>query len=403
MRISEVSKQKVNPTFNAKPIPKKFVQSFKDQLLSKKVKTVDIYCHRSPDEDTVNAMKVMYNWLKRHGKKARACLDTSDTTGLYLNKLFYHIKNKSDKKAADKSLCIDFNGTERIPQNYDLLQAEKNRNNILGLDHHIKTETSIPTKNMYIDDSAASCCGVVYRFFEAIGEKLSKKDLKSLYCGMLSDYKGSKLTNIKKTDSGYELVKQQSLLQDKNSLEILNKIEASLSDKDKNKIYKHLDIMSRLNSNEKLLLKNLAKYISFSTTSNLAYIFIEPNDELWRKVGYDNVRTSAILKDIRTRVMENFEGDELFTSHQKEKFKNLKAIAIFYRVNNSFDSSYQISLHSKDGYAEKLIENVKERNNDFVGGGHPDRAGGRINACDYANSLKLVNDFLEADEELSVQ
>ena len=57
MRISGVPQQGTNPNFNAQPIPKEIVRNFKSQLLEKNVKTVDIYCHRSPDEDTVNAMK----------------------------------------------------------------------------------------------------------------------------------------------------------------------------------------------------------------------------------------------------------------------------------------------------------------------------------------------------------
>ena len=91
--ILENNSQQNSLNFKAKPIPNELAQSFKNQLLSNKVKTVDIYCHRSPDEDTVNAMKVMYNWLKRNGKKVRACLDVSDTAGLYLNKFLYHFKN----------------------------------------------------------------------------------------------------------------------------------------------------------------------------------------------------------------------------------------------------------------------------------------------------------------------
>ena len=102
MRVSEVSK--VSPTFCAKPMPKNVAQSLKDQLLSKQVKTVDIFCHGSPDEDTVNAMKVMYNWLKQNGKKVAACLDDSETTGLYLNKLFYHKKSKNDETPAVLSI-----------------------------------------------------------------------------------------------------------------------------------------------------------------------------------------------------------------------------------------------------------------------------------------------------------
>lgn len=406
MRISEVKQSdgtQGKASFKARPMPKNVAVGMKNALLDKSVKTIDLYCHNSPDEDTVNSMKVLYNWLKKMGKKVSACLNTEDAKGLYFNRLFYHLRPKDDRYIPDRAVCLDFNGTERLPSGYAFYFDQNPKENILAFDHHTKANTYIHGKRMYIDDTASSCCGVIARFFEALGENISKKDAKSLYCGMLSDYRGSKLISIKKgEDNKYQLIKKPELYKDKNALEILEKVEKLVSDKDKNKIYKHLDILSKLTQKEKEYMKQLVSYITLSTQNGLAYIFIPPDDQTWTSLRMDNRKTSAMLKDIRTRVMGDIENDDMFTPQQKEKLKNVKAIAIFYRSNPSENSSYQMSIHSKGGYSKKLIDYVRENfDNNLIAGGHQDRAGGKLNSINFNDTIKFVNNFLEADKQLS--
>jgi hypothetical protein len=134
-------------------------------------------------------------------------------------------------KKADKVVILDFNGKDRVPEGYSDDISEYSPENIIGFDHHHTTEHKI-NGNLYIDTTAKSNCGVLTRFFESIGEKINKKDAKSLYCGMVSDYKKSGLVKLNKIKNKYELVKTDKLYADKNSLEVINKNLRKLSNKD---------------------------------------------------------------------------------------------------------------------------------------------------------------------------
>lgn len=399
--INSSQKESYNTSFKAKPIPQEIAQAFKKGLLDKSVKTVDIYCHTSPDEDTINCAKVLYKWLKKAGKKVSMCFNRDEVTGLNINPLFYNIKPKNSSVIPDKALCLDFNGYERIPHNYGKSFLLNGLQNVFCLDHHSKAATYLNSKNMYVDDSAYSCSGVVYRFFEAIGEKLSKKDTKNLYCGMLSDYRKSKLIKFKQNESGAYSFRKPLLFEDKNSVEVLDKIENSLSNREKSKICKHLDVMSTLTKKEKEFVKNTVNEIS-TNSKNLAYIYIDPKDKQWSDMGMGTRRNRDILKDLRLRLLNGLKDDELFTDNQKKRFENLKAVVVFYRVSNSPDSAYKMSIHSKDGYAEQLTRYIRENiNASLIAGGHPDRQGGIISSLETDDVLKFVDNFLKADTALS--
>src|SRR5574344_1524745 len=137
------------------------------------------------------------------------------------------------------------------------------------------------------------------RFFEGLGEKINSKDSKSLYCGMVSDYKKSGLVKITNKNGNYELMKTDKLLKDKNSMEVMTKLENNLTEKDRKQIYKHLDPLSRLNADETTLRKNLFSNIKVTNNGKLAYIVIEPAATLAAKVGMDTQKTSEILNDLR--------------------------------------------------------------------------------------------------------
>ena len=171
-----------NISFRAKPIPQTVINKTKQELLNPKVSTVDIYCHTSADEDTINSAKVFGNWLISKGKEVNICVAEKETKDLYFNPKDYNIKQ--NHKPANKSIILDFNAKERLPQIYSTVYEKTKANNIIGYDHHKSGDNKLKGK-FYIDDSAKSCCGVLTRFFEGLGEKLNKKDTKSLFCGMV--------------------------------------------------------------------------------------------------------------------------------------------------------------------------------------------------------------------------
>lgn len=385
-----------NISFRAKPIPKTVINKTKQELLNPKVSTVDIYCHTSADEDTINSAKVFGNWLISKGKEVNICVAEKDTKDLYFNSKDYNIKQ--NHKPANKSVILDFNAKERLPQIYSTVYEKTKANNIIGYDHHKSGDNKLKGK-FYIDDSAKSCCGVLTRFFDGLGEKLNKKDTKSLFCGMVSDYKKSELLKITNNKGKYTVIKTDKLLQDKNSLEVFEKLENSLSKREKTDIYKHLDPLSRLTNEEKMLRKHLFENIHVSKNGKLAYVAIPPNDKLWKKVGMDTSATSEILKELRVKVSTNDFNIELLNDKQKEKLKNVDTVIAFYR-KSSDTNEYRMSIHSRSNSAIKLIERAKEMNSDITAGGHADRAGGFINSIEEKDTKNFIRAFVKASEIL---
>lgn len=363
------SKAANNINFKAKVIPVQAAKSFEAKLLDKNIKNIDIYCHASPDEDTVNSMKVFAHWLKKYKKNISVCLNPKDTKNLFFSPSRYKIKKTKTKP--DMALIVDFNGEERISEQFKKMLPE----NIVGFDHH--QDMQYPIKGIFYKDiSAKSCCSIIFRFFESLGKKLNKNDLKSLYCGMLSDFEKSKLIMLK--DS--KLIKLPELDADKNSKEILEKIESQLSSKDKEQIYRHLDIISNLTKKEKALQKRLQSEIKYTPNGKFAYVIIPLQDKQWKSLGMDTPRTSAIIKDLRITTLNNT--------------PSIQGVMAFY----SAEDCYKMSIHSRNDYAQKLRDYIVQNlNPKLIAGGHPNRAGGHT-SLKPTDINQFIADFLTAAE-----
>ena len=216
---------------------------------------------------------------------------------------------------------------------------------------------------------------------------------------MVSDYKKSELLKITNNKGKYTVIKTNKLLQDKNSLEVFEKLENSLSKREKTDIYKHLDPLSRLTNEEKMLRKHLFENIHVSKNGKLAYVAIPPNDKLWKKVGMDTTATSEILKELSVKVSSNDCNFELLNDKQKEKLKNVDTVIAFYR-KSSDTNEYRMSIHSRSNSAIKLIERAKEMNSEITAGGHADRAGGFINSIEENDTKNFIRAFVKASEIL---
>lgn len=385
-----------SPSFGAKVIPYHVSSEYKKLLL--KGKTVDIYCHMSPDDDTVNSMKTFAGWLKRHGKQVSVCINPKETKDLYFKPEKYTIKTGSqisDAVLPDVALVLDFNGKSRIDKAYREEFEKCKPENVVCFDHHIPMENPIEG-NVYRDETAMSCCGIVYRFFESIGEKLTKKELKSLYCGVLSDYRKSRLVEI----SNNELIKFPKLDEDKNSKEILERIEKQLDKKDKVQIYRHLDILSNLTKEEKALKKYLYSKVEVTKNGKLAYVVLDPEDEAWRSVGMDGTRTSTIIRELREKLVSD-KTNKNFSPEQQKKIKDVKGAIVFYRKKDTTDSTYQMSFTAKGNYAQKIVDYIRENiNPNLEEGGHPNRRGGKIYSIAQNEVNAFVNSFLTAAEKV---
>lgn len=373
LTINSVNSRPNEISFGAKPMPLQTAKSFEMKLLDKSIKNIDIYCHSSPDEDTIQSMKVFAHWLRKYKKKISVCIKPEDTKNLFFIPSKYKIK-KSSKKP-DIALVVDFNGKERIPEQFKKALP----GNIVGFDHHQDMQDPLGGV-FYKDTSAKSCCSIIYRFFESLGKKLNKNDLKSLYCGMLSDFEKSKLVMLK--DS--KLIKLPELDVDKNSREILEKIESQLSSKDKEQIHRHLDIISNLTKKEKALQKRLQSEIKYTPNGKFAYVVIPLQDKQWESLGMDTPRTSAIIKDLRIATLDNT--------------PSIQGVMAFYSAKDC----YKISIHSRNSYAQKLINYITNNiTPNLQAGGHPDRTGGRIYSKNKNDIDNFISNFLTAAEKVA--
>lgn len=370
-------------SFKAKPIPTKIALEIKNELLHESLKTIGVYSHTQPDKDTLKSQKVLANWLKRKGKEVFSFVDCDNFKDINLRRKDI----EQNYKATDKNLFLDFSSRERLSNKFSEAATGSTQSNI-GIDHHIPTETKI-NGSFYIDTSAKACCAVIYRLFEAIGETLPKKDLKHLYTGILSDYSKSKLLEIQEL----KLIKFPALNENPEAKEVLEKIESKLSDKDKIQVYKDLDVLSNLTKKETAFRSKLFSEIKITTNGKLAYIIIPTEDKQWKSLGMDGMRTSTILRDVRMKTLNSRAKDE--------KTKNLKGVMVFYREKDNLNSKYNMSIHSIDNYAERLINYVKENiNPSLTAGGHANRAGGDIDSIAPDKVKEFINNFLTAAENL---
>ena len=391
------------PTFCAKSFAIKAARKMNDRMLNPKIKTITLSAHASPDEDTNCAKEVFANYLTRHNKKVNICINESKSKDLFISKSAHPIN--SDRIMSDLAIMLDFNSKSKLPKSFaDFLKTYK-RKNIIGFDHHPKTQNHIKGK-FYIDTTAKSCCGILYRYFEAIGEKLSNNDLATLYCGVLSDYRKSKLIKIKNN----QLTRLPDLIKDKNSSYILDKLELALSKEEKEKIYKHLDVLSNLTQVEKEFQKEMYSKIKISQDKKLAYAVIPKDDAKWQEVGGDNGRTSEILGHLRIQLIDPTSTQRL-SDAQKEALKNTRAAIIFYKSGGV----YQMSIHTKPEQSNALgiIKEAKKewlkyqqstkKTIEMAGGGHKHRAGSRIFSTDNQDIEAFINCYLKAAEKVNAQ
>lgn len=398
-----------NFSFRAKPIPKEVLSNVYTQISNPEVRNIDIHPHLLADEDAINSAKLIYDFVQKMGKKARICIEPKDTQDLFFNSKNYRLKR--DNREPDMHIVVDFNSIERFSQKF-LPQFNKTSHKpVIIIDHHNPNDKTIninhANSQLYIDESANSCSGIIFRLFEGLGKKLTKADAKNLYCGMLSDYLKSKLITIEHTPEGAKLVKLPELHKHKESKELLEKIEAQLDTKTKQKIYNHLDFFSHLDKQSKAFMNHLPSMIQVSPNGKLAYVLIEPDNKDWATIGMDTNKNSKILSNLRTRMLKS-QQDSIFSPELKEKLKQVQIAMVFYKTSPELNE-FKMSVHSNSVDSDAFITAAKSewakylaqtnQNIPYYGGGHPDRAGGKILSCEKQDAKAYVNCFLTAIEK----
>lgn len=383
-----------NISFGAKRLSPETAGALKRKLFT--AKSWDIHCHRASDHDTYNAALALSHLADENGIETHICVDGKNLEALTLNP--ERQRTKESSQPADLALILDYNATDRISGNSSEL-LERTPTKVI-IDHHPQTAKTIPNALSYIDTTGRSCCGVIYRWLEALGKTIDSATARLLALGVKSDYEKSKLVRFKNS----HLERLGALADDSNSTEILDSIEARLSTSDRDEIGRHLDVMSNLTPAEIALQQRLFSTVRTTLNGKLAYVIIEPGDEQWQAVGLKTPRTAKILRDLRLRLTSgNIANDNMFTPVQQRAFSSITGAAIFYPVDNC---AYRFSIHSKGDYANRWLNYAREvfqrgSDRELIGGGHPNRMGGRISSWDKEETWRLIGSFIEAAQKVN--
>ncbi len=401
-----------NPSFSANKMPKIQAEYMNERM--KNAETIDIFCHKSADEDAFNSQKVLYEYLENMGKKPR--IITTDEPNNYgydpkrYNILTVANVDKSMNKS-DLAICLDFCEKERLNPNVADYLASYNVNNIIGFDHHnahslivpdtlkisqqYKSVVDIPIqepKNYYIDSSAKSCTSILYRFLSAINAPISKEQINSIYCGMLDDMNKSAFVKFFGKDKVSLLPKIEG---EYNAKEVYDEVSSEILKSDKSDIVQHLNVIETLSSREQDFQKRLFDDVKIVGNGKFAYVEIPQDDSEWKILGEDNKRTSIILRDFRTRILSNAPDDSNISKNLHKKLDNIQAVGVFY--SKSECGSYRVSLHSRNDYAKKYCDYIRDNlYPELVAGGHSNRCGGGINDANPDQCHTWVQYFVKA-------
>lgn len=410
------------PAFKANTMPKEQAEYLNDKLCT--AESVDIFCHAKADEDSFNSAKVLYSYLDSMGKDVRIIAKVNPELYQFDQKKFNVIsEDKVDESTskADLAVCVDWSRDNRQKPNVIDYLGRFSNSNIIGFDHHdekslicpkgdtykitesyesVKNMPASEPKNFYIDASSKSCAAILFRFFEALKRDIPYNEKLSLFCGMSDDMRKSGYINFfNSPDIGFA----DTLEKDKNTKEIYKEVLSDIDPLDKKEVIAHIYPMSEVSPLEEAFQKSLFDNVRFNGNNKFAYVVIDKDDENWGKLGGDNERTREIVKDFRSRLLQNSPDDPLISEDLR---KNLKEVKVAGVVDFALDRpEFQVSLTSKGPYVRSYADYV----NDFIDTdsfdklkqmGHDDRGGWNIPTDDEFKCEKFFNYFLRASEDI---
>lgn len=365
-------KSHFNVSFSAKRISNKVAQEFWHTLLG--AENPAIVCHENTDHDALNSARAVARLARGHGKKVSILADKKNVQQLSLPSDSFDLARDIDRP--DLLLLVDHNGTDRMPK--DALKLLEYDPQLMIMDHHRPTRHTLKNALTYIDTTARSCCGIVYRWMRSLQEPIDPRIARKLTLGVASDMKQSELIRFDRS----RMVGMPALAREPESREVLVDLTMR-TQKDMDEIGRHLDVLSNLTPAERELQLRLFKEVRTTPDNNLAFVVIKPNDEQWLALGCKTERTSEILRDLRAKLIRGIAAnDNAFTPAQKKELAAIKSAAIFYPVDDG--EIYRVSVHGAQALdvlqgAKSIYKDITGK--EIIGDGHPNRAGGRINTC----------------------
>ncbi len=381
--------------FQANKMTKQEAKCISNALLNSS--SVDIVCHDTTDLDSANSALLMWEYLKQKGINSRIILAQNLGT-LKLRNENCNIVQANTINPNEKSntaLCVDFSQYDRVSDN--VAQMIKNADKVVCIDHHKKQnmfddaielsspvlDDSLPkeTSMHYIDSSAKSATSVVYRFLEALGEEIDENRAYDILSGLTSDcVKKSIIECDGKTGT---ITPKKALMEDKNAFEVYQNVEKKVSEKNKQKIAKAIDITANLTPDEQNFYDSLYKRVKLSPDKKVAYVEIPPDDEAWLKLGGDNSRTSTILNRFRQNILNKTEGE------------NPKVAITFYEANKIYRYSIHTNGESLNSFYDNALKEFKNKYPKFSTGGHETRGGGKIDTVDKDTCSDFAKDIIQ--------
>lgn len=420
MKIQLNGAVKLNLAFKANPMPEKQAEYIDNKF--READSIDIFCHAYTDEDCFNSAKAMFLYFKSIGKQPRIIADNHlDLFGYDESK--YNIlpmdKVDEDTQCADLALCMDFSREQELKKDNVIRYFHQyNKANVVGLDHHSEKnpisssryelrESYLDTSDMpdskpgnfYSDASSKSSAAVVYRFFEALGVRVSKAQRLSLFAGMCDDMKKSGDVNFFDNKS---VVFSSEAMMDFNTCLVYREIAKKISPENRVMILTHLNKTSELSPLEKSFQKSLFENVKITDDGKLAYFEIDLNDPNWAALNGDNPRTRRIVVDARSSLLLNNTPPGLVKDEVRKKLANINAVA---SVSSDFNTNlFAVVLTTKKDYAKRYEQYVKnsfkaeleEMGIHMKETGHNDRGGWLISNDSEAKCKMFFNFFLEA-------
>ena len=366
---------------------------------------VNIICHTGTDADSATSAVVIASYLAQMGVKSKIIASKEpEKLGALNSDKYDFIKEKElngDEKVEGTTFCVDFSSKDRVSSN-----AQKyidNAQKLLCVDHHkginisnhdyvyidspLEDNHTECVASCYIDSSAKSTTSVLYRFFEALGEDINNENAYNMFLGLADDaYKRGYL--ICDAKNGV-ITPTKDAYEDENFIEVYDALKTRLDETQLKQIIHEVDRTAYLTEDEKNLQDFLYENITFTPDNKIAYVAIEPDNELWKKAGGDTPTVSTIMNKFRQDTLLNKENDE--------KLKDLKVAMVFYKANGN----YRVSLHSKDVDLHPIYQYIEENcpAKNISIGGHTTRGGGRIASVDKDSCNLWIKQVIEACEK----
>jgi len=183
-----------------------------DKVISK-LKSFDkilLIIHENPDGDTLAAATVLYQVLKKMGKKpALVCKDPVPRPFLFLPEMD---KIQSDFLFGDFEIIvvIDCGDIRRTGFDLRLKDFAKKKRNLINIDHHPKNDLHKIANLNLVDYEASSTSEIIWELIQKMKVEVDKNIATALFTGLYTDTGGFKHSNTqpKTLEVASELLKR---------------------------------------------------------------------------------------------------------------------------------------------------------------------------------------------------